>query len=114
MSMKHEHCDRCAELQDQAETMTRVTGSVEATCTDGGHGASWTRADSWLVAYHDYLGVADELSEPTMTLDDLDDEYVRSARLFAEVMHVPFPIDSIDLADEHVREAIRLSEGALR
>lgn len=113
MSTKHPHCERCGQLESQAEAMMRATGSVDARYTDGDHEATWTRADSWLWAYHDYLGVADELSEPSMTLDDLDPEYVATARRFAETMGVPFPIDSIDLADEHVREAIRLT-GALR
>lgn len=56
--------------------------------------------------FDDYLNIADELSDPDMTIKDLSLVFVTSARKFASEHGLPFPpVNGIDIANDRCAEA---------
>ena len=63
------------------------------------------------VLFPTYFNVADELSDPTMTLDDLDPEYVDVARIAARELDLPFP-PSLPAAEEYANAATAITRSS--
>jgi len=71
-----------------------------------------SRQNPWPSDLTSYAGIADELSDPRMTLDDLDPRAVQAAREAADTHRLPWP--PLLTWEDDVRDAQTRADRAAR